>query len=134
MSEDRFHLRVWTKMKNIRRLSLALPSLGFLKLHWTKHKLKTTKRDFINGEKPITGWASIIYKSTTINYKRSQKLQEITVTWIILVIYLNNSAKNQFKHLESMIEANSNINANVISRIVLGWLKWRVAAYMLCDR
>jgi len=41
---------------------------------------------------------------------------------------------NHFKYLSSIIQNNGEINSDVNHRIQTGWLKWRKAKGVLCDR
>lgn len=41
---------------------------------------------------------------------------------------------NQFRFLGSLFQENRMINEDVIPRIKTGWLKWRSATWVLCDR
>ena len=41
---------------------------------------------------------------------------------------------SHFKYLGSIIQKNKEINSNVNNRIQAGWLKWRSATGVLCDR
>ena len=40
----------------------------------------------------------------------------------------------KFRYLGSMIQSNREIDGDVTNRIQAGWLKWRAATGMLCDR
>ncbi|KAI0526895.1 hypothetical protein KFK09_002488 [Dendrobium nobile] len=39
-----------------------------------------------------------------------------------------------FRYLESIVQSDSEINGDIISRIQVGWLKWRNVSGLLCDR
>ena len=41
---------------------------------------------------------------------------------------------SKFKYLGSMIQNNGEINGEVINRIQAGWLKWRAATGVFCDK
>ena len=42
--------------------------------------------------------------------------------------------KNSFQYLGSMLQKDDDINEDVRHRISAGWLKWRQASGILCDR
>ena len=42
--------------------------------------------------------------------------------------------KYTFRYLESMLQRDRNIDADVSRRIKAGWIKWRQASSILCDK
>ena len=42
--------------------------------------------------------------------------------------------KNTFRYLGSMLQRDGDIDANVSHRIKVGWIKWRQASGILCDK
>ena len=40
----------------------------------------------------------------------------------------------RFRYLDSIVQNDGEIDGDVISRIQVGWLKWRNASDLLCDR
>ena len=41
---------------------------------------------------------------------------------------------SKFKYLGSVIQSNVEIDGNVTNRIQVGWLKWRAATRVICDK
>ena len=44
------------------------------------------------------------------------------------------SKKDTFRYLGSMLQRDEDINADVNHRIKAGWIKWRQASGILCDK
>ena len=44
------------------------------------------------------------------------------------------ASTKKFKYLVSVIQSNGEIDGDVTHRIQAGWLKWRAATGVLCDR
>ena len=44
------------------------------------------------------------------------------------------ASTDKFKYLRSIIQSNGEIDEDVTHRIQAGWLKWRAATRMLCNR
>ena len=42
--------------------------------------------------------------------------------------------KDTFRYLGSMLQRDGDINADVSHRIIAGWIKWRQASGILCDK
>ena len=42
--------------------------------------------------------------------------------------------RSKFKYLGSVIQSNGEIDGDVTNRIQAGWLKWRAATKVLCDK
>lgn len=40
----------------------------------------------------------------------------------------------KFKYLESVLQENGKIVENLASRIIYGWMKWREATEVLCEK
>ena len=44
------------------------------------------------------------------------------------------TSTTKYRYLRSVIQSNGEINGDVIHRIQAGWIKWRAATKVLCDR
>ncbi|KAF3625198.1 Two-component response regulator ARR22 [Capsicum annuum] len=71
-------------------------------------------------------------KMEYMEYKFSNLRQEDEV--VVRLDSQDICKRDRFKYLESMIQGNDEIGEDVSNRIGAGWMKWRLASRVLCDR
>ena len=66
-------------------------------------------------------------------FKNSIPLKYLLLLW--LKEYIKKiQAKDTFRYLGSMLQRDGDIDADVSHRIKAGWIKWRQASGILCDK
>lgn len=58
----------------------------------------------------------------------------MSLMWLLSLILILSISEIAYKYLGSMIQENGEIDEDVTHRIGVGWMKWRLASTILCDK